>query len=560
MKKSKFLSILTVSFLFSISSIAQSKPAVKKNLNINTKTTNVVAKKGNMSELEIQSWPHMDIYTDSVPGMSLKKAYEFIADKKGETVILAVIDSGIDIEHEDLKGLVWVNSKEIPNNGIDDDKNGYVDDIHGWNFLGSKKGNAYPEQLEMTRIVKKLKPRFEGKTAVQISDADKKDFELYTKLSNEIKNRREKAYENKVHYESYKYSLKEAHQSIVDILKKEVYSIEELDSLGTVHEDLQPQLYNLMRIIDGEGSIEQAFAYLDEGIAYFKEQYDTPNYDINFDGRAIVGDNPDDFNDRNYGNNDVIGFKDKESHGTHVTGIAAALRNNGIGMNGITNNVKIMAIRAVPDGDEYDKDVALAIRYAVDNGAKVVNMSFGKSYSTQKEWVFEAIKYAASKDVLLVHAAGNDAKNIDNEDNYPNDSEDKILEFADNVITVGASTRNFNEDLVARFSNYGKKNVDVFAPGLEIYSTFPNNTYEISQGTSMASPQVAGLAVLIRSYYPKLKASEVKKIIMDSGIEVPFSVYLPGSNSEKVSFSNLSVSGKVVNAYNALLLAQQKTK
>lgn len=560
MKKSKFLSILTISFLFSISSIAQSKPAVKKNLNINTKTTNVVAKKGNMSELEIQSWPHMDIYTDSVPGMSLKKAYEFIADKKGETVILAVIDSGIDIEHEDLKGLVWVNTKEIPNNGIDDDKNGYVDDIHGWNFLGSKKGNAYPEQLEMTRIVKKLKPRFEGKTAVQISDADKKDFELYTKLSNEIKNRREKAYENKVHYESYKYSLKEAHQSIVDILKKEVYSIEELDSLGTVHEDLQPQLYNLMRIIDGEGSIEQAFAYLDEGIAYFKEQYDTPNYDINFDGRAIVGDNPDDFNDRNYGNNDVIGFKDKESHGTHVTGIAAALRNNGIGMNGITNNVKIMAIRAVPDGDEYDKDVALAIRYAVDNGAKVVNMSFGKSYSTQKEWVFEAIKYAASKDVLLVHAAGNDAKNIDNEDNYPNDSEDKILEFADNVITVGASTRNFNEDLVARFSNYGKKNVDVFAPGLEIYSTFPNNTYEISQGTSMASPQVAGLAVLIRSYYPKLKASEVKKIIMDSGIEVPFSVYLPGSNSEKVSFSNLSVSGKVVNAYNALLLAQQKTK
>lgn len=560
MKKSKFLSILTVSFLFSISSIAQSKPAVKKNLNINTKTTNVVAKKGNMSELEIQSWPHMDVYTDSVPGMSLKKAYEFIADKKGETVILAVIDSGIDIEHEDLKGLVWVNSKEIPNNGIDDDKNGYVDDIHGWNFLGSKKGNAYPEQLEMTRIVKKLKPRFEGKTAVQISDADKKDFELYTKLSNEIKNRREKAYENKVHYESYKYSLKEAHQSIVDILKKEVYSIEELDSLGTVHEDLQPQLYNLMRIIDGEGSIEQAFAYLDEGIAYFKEQYDTPNYDINFDGRAIVGDNPDDFNDRNYGNNDVIGFKDKESHGTHVTGIAAALRNNGIGMNGITNNVKIMAIRAVPDGDEYDKDVALAIRYAVDNGAKVVNMSFGKSYSTQKEWVFEAIKYAASKDVLLVHAAGNDAKNIDNEDNYPNDSEDKILEFADNIITVGASTRNFNEDLVARFSNYGKKNVDVFAPGLEIYSTFPNNTYEISQGTSMASPQVAGLAVLIRSYYPKLKASEVKKIIMDSGIEVPFSVYLPGSNSEKVSFSNLSVSGKVVNAYNALLLAQQKTK
>lgn len=560
MKNFKFFLLLALSLVFSLNTYAQTKPSVKKNAVITTKNSSIVAKKGTMSENEIQLWPHMDILTDSIPGMSLNKAYDFIADKKGETVVLAIIDSGIDIDHEDLKGLAWVNTKEIPNNGIDDDKNGYVDDINGWNFLGSKKGNAYSEQLEMARIVKKLKPKFEGKSKSEISENEKKDFEFYTKLSNEIKTRREKAYENKVHYESYKFSLKEAHQSVVDILKKEVYTIEELDSLGTVNEDLQPQLYNLMRIIDGEGSVQQAFDYLEEGITYFKEQYESPNYDINFDGRAIVGDNPDDFNDRNYGNNDVIGFKDKETHGTHVTGISAALRNNGLGMNGVTNNVKIMAIRTVPDGDEYDKDVALAIRYAADNGAKVVNMSFGKSYSTQKEWVYDAIKYAASKDVLLVHAAGNDAKNIDKEDNFPNDSKDKVVEFADNVITVGASTRNFNEDLVASFSNYGKKNVDVFAPGLEIYSTFPNNSYEMSQGTSMASPQVAGLAALIRSYYPKLKAAEVKKIIMDSGIEAPFNVFLPGSKSEKVPFAELSVSGRIINAYNALLAAQQASK
>lgn len=559
MKNFKFFSLLALSLVLTVNTNAQSNPSVKKNA-ITTNTLGIVAKKGFMSENEIQLWPHMDIFTDSVPGMSLKKTYDFIADKKGETVVLAIIDSGIDIEHEDLKDLIWVNTKEIPNNGIDDDKNGYVDDINGWNFLGSKKGNSYAEQLEMTRIVKKLKPKFEGKLESEISENEKKDFELYSKLSNEIKNRREKAYENKVHYESYKFSLKEAHQTIVDILKKEVYTIEELDSLGTANEDLQPQLYNLMRIIDGEGSVQQAFDYLEEGITYFKEQYESPNYDINFNGRAIVGDNPDDYNDRNYGNNDVIGFKDKEMHGTHVTGISAALRNNELGMNGVTNNVKIMSIRAVPDGDEYDKDVALAIRYAADNGAKVVNMSFGKSYSTQKEWVYDAIKYAASKDVLLVHAAGNDAKNIDKEDNFPNDSKDKVVEFADNVITVGASTRNFNEDLVASFSNYGKKNVDVFAPGLEIYSTVPNNLYETNQGTSMASPQVAGLAALIRSYYPKLKAAEVKKIIMDSGIDAPFNVYLPGSKSEKVPFTELSVSGKIINAYNALLLAQQRSK
>ncbi len=340
-------------------------------------------------------------------------------------------------------------------------------------FLGSKKGNAYAEQLEMTRIVKKFSPKFKGKTRSQVDEKDQNDFDLYTKLYREIVDRKAAALESKTQYESYKKALQESHKIVTDLLKKELYSIEELDSLAVTHEALQPQFYYLMRIIDSEGSVAVVLKYLDEEVAHFTKQYTSPNYDIQFDGRAIVGDNPDDFNDRNYGNADVIGFKDKEDHGTHVAGIVAAVRNNGIGMNGVTNNVKIMSIRAVPDGDEYDKDIALAIRYAVDNGAKVVNMSFGKSYSTQKEWVYDAIKYAADKDVLLVHAAGNDNKNIDKENSFPNDSDDRITEFADNVITIGAMTRQFNENLIADFSNYGKKNVDIFAPGLEIYSTFP---------------------------------------------------------------------------------------
>ena len=519
-----------------------------------------IAKKGTMTETEMQSWPHMDIIKDSVPGMSLQKAYEFLADKKGEKVIIAIIDSGIDIKHEDLSKLVWVNTKEIPNNKIDDDKNGYVDDINGWNFLGSKKGNAYAEQLEMTRIVKKLTPKFKGKLATQIDEKDIKDYNLYVKLSNEIKDRKEKANENKARYEFYKSSVQEAHQKVVNLLKKEIYTISELDSLATAHENLQPQLFNLIRIIDGDGSIKEALSFLEEGIKHFTKQFTSPNYDIQFDGRAIVGDNPDDFYDRNYGNPNVFHFNDEEIHGTHVTGISAAIRNNGIGMNGVTNNVKIMSIRAVPDGDEYDKDVALAIRYAVDNGAKVVNMSFGKSYSPQKQWVYDAIKYAESKDVLLVHAAGNDAKNIDKADNFPNDSDDKINEFANNMITIGAITRHFDENLVADFSNYGKKNVDLFAPGLEIYSTYPNNKYESIQGTSMAAPQVAGVAALIRSYYPKLSAKQVKQILMNSGIGVSFNVILPGTSFEKVPFESLSASGKILNAYNAILMAHQQSK
>lgn len=519
-----------------------------------------IAKKGTMTETEMQSWPHMDIIKDSVPGMSLQKAYEFLADKKGDKVIIAIIDSGIDIKHEDLSKLVWVNTKEIPNNKIDDDKNGYVDDINGWNFLGSKKGNAYAEQLEMTRIVKKLTPKFKGKLATQIDEKDIKDYNLYVKLSNEIKDRKEKANENKARYEFYKSSVQEAHQKAVNLLKKEIYTISELDSLATAHENLQPQLFNLIRIIDGDGSIKEALSFLEEGIEHFTKQFTSPNYDIQFDGRAIVGDNPDDFYDRNYGNPNVFHFNDEEIHGTHVTGISAAIRNNGIGMNGVTNNVKIMSIRAVPDGDEYDKDVALAIRYAVDNGAKVVNMSFGKSYSPQKQWVYDAIKYAESKDVLLVHAAGNDAKNIDKADNFPNDSDDKINEFANNMITIGAITRHFDENLVADFSNYGKKNVDLFAPGLEIYSTYPNNKYESIQGTSMAAPQVAGVAALIRSYYPKLSAKQVKQILMNSGIGVSFNVILPGTSFEKVPFESLSASGKILNAYNAILMAHQQSK
>ena len=549
MKNSKFHAFLVFSILLITNGFAQES----------FKSDGLKAKKGTMTEAEIQAWPHMDLVKDSIPGMSLQKAYDFLADKKGETVVIAIIDSGIDINHEDLKELVWVNTKEIPNNGIDDDKNGYVDDISGWNFLGSQKGNAYAEQLEMTRMVKKLMPKFEGKSSDQIKENDLKEYELYIKLSNQIKDRKAKAYQSKSQYEFYKNSLQESHNSVVELLKKKDYTISELDSLATIHEAMQPQLFNLMRIIDGEGSVEVAFNYLDEGIAHFNKQYTSPNYDVDFDGRSIVGDNPDDFNDRNYGNANVLHVNDEEIHGTHVTGISAAVRNNNIGMNGVTNNVKIMSIRAVPDGDEYDKDVALAIRYAADNGAKVVNMSFGKTYSPQKEWVYEAIKYAASKDVLLVHAAGNDSKNIDKEDNYPNDSDDKINEFADNVITIGASTRHFNENLVARFSNYGKLNVDLFAPGLEIYSTFPDNQYESIQGTSMAAPQVAGVAALIRSYYPKLSAKQVKHILMDSGIEVPFNVTLPGS-SEKVPFSSLSVSGKVLNAYNALIMAKQLSK
>ena len=281
------------------------------------------------------------------------------------------------------------------------------------------------------------------------------------------------------------------------------------------------------------------------------------------DYRKALGDNAQDFSSKFYGDNKTGHTTKEEAHGTHVSGIIGAVRNNGKGINGVTNNVKIMAVRTVPDGDEYDKDVALAIRYAVDNGAKVINTSFGKSYSPNKEWVYEAIKYAAEKDVLIVNAAGNDAKNIDIKRTYPNDSKDLKTEFVDNVITIGAMSFNYNENLPADFTNYGKINVDIFAPGVQIYSTVPENEYEYFDGTSMAAPSTAGVAALIRSYYPKLTAKQVKHIIMNSGTKIDLDVIKPGSfsqdnpNGEKVPFSDLSVTGRIVNAYNALKMANR---
>ena len=530
--------------------------AVEK-ISIITATDSVVAKKGEMSEVEIQSWPHTDIFTDSIPGMSLEKAYNFVQNKKGTTVIVGVIDSGIDVEHEDLKNVTWVNEDEIAGNGIDDDKNGYVDDIHGWNFLGGEKGKSNPEQLEMTRMVKKWMPKFEGKTDADIADTDKVDFELFTKLKKTIDEKNTNAANQVNRFQDIKELIGKAHDSIQKSLAGKEINLDNINSLKFNDQSLEQGKLILMRIMSSGSNAEEAFDQLDEAIDHYSNQLNA-QYKIDFNGR-LAGDNPYDITDMNYGNAFVIGSKDDEIHGTHVSGIIAAERNNGIGMNGVAHNTKIMALRAVPDGDEYDKDIALAIRYAVDNGAKVINMSFGKSYSPNAEWVYEAIKYAAEKDVLLVHAAGNDASDIDVEENFPNDAKDKLNEFADNVLTIGAMTRFFDDKIVASFSNYGKKNVDVFAPGLEIYSTFPKDSYESIQGTSMAAPEVAGVAALVRSYYPNLTASQVKHVIMDSGIKFNKPVLKPGDQSGTVNFSDLSVSGRILNAYNALILADQLT-
>jgi subtilisin family serine protease len=537
----KFLKpiIFTVIFTFllgsckSISTIPVPKPS--------SYSVTAIAKKAPLTEEESKFWGHSDLVTDSIPGMSLDKAYDFLQGKKGVEVVVGVVDSGTDLLHEDLKDVAWVNSKEIPSNGIDDDKNGYVDDINGWNFLGT----IYKEHLEYQRIVKdpSIADEETVKEATKFYDekveAAKKNEKQYGQMLKMVTNADDALSK---HFDKSDYSKDEVTKVVTEdtALKQNIEVAKQmygfgLSSLAQAKQELSKLVENATTLLSGED---------------LKNEY-----------RNVLGDDPNTMDNISYGDAATGHSTKDEAHGTHVSGIIGASRNNNIGMNGVATNVKIMAVRAVPDGDEYDKDVALGLRYAVDNGAKIINTSFGKGFSPKKEWVYEAILYAASKDVLIVNAAGNDGKNMDVEKTFPNDSRDLVNEISDNVLTVGAMSANYDENLPASFSNYGKINVDVFAPGVQIYSTTPEGEYAKFSGTSMAAPSTAGVAALLRSYYPKLSASQVKHILMNSGTMINFDVIKPGSRSrenptgEKVSFSELSVSGRVVNAYNALKMA-----
>lgn len=495
-------------------------------------------KVSDLTEYEKHNWGHLDLVKDTIPGMSVKKAYsEIIKKRKGKTVIVAVLDSGIDIDHEDINDVIWTNKGEIPNNGKDDDNNGYVDDVHGWNFVG----DGYHEQLEYVRLLASgdtTNPRFAEAQALY-----EKEREKYVGL--------------KKNYEEFLVQLTSADETIAKHLGKKNYTKEEVSTIKTEDKGLQKSISIVTYVFTLDPSISAFKQQLNDGLEEFNNRLD---YMLNKDHKGrLTGDDFNNLNDRFYGNGNVKPQMKSESHGTHVAGIIAAERNNKKGVNGVANHVKIMAIRSTPRGDEYDKDVALAIRYAVNNGAKIINASFGKSFSPHSDWVRDAIAYAGKKDVVFVHAAGNDSKNVDIDPNFPDDNING-QEVSNTYIRVGALAPKYGSNLVAGFSNYGKQNVDVFAPGAEIYSTTPGNEYKTKGGTSMAAPAVAGVAALIRSYYPDLSASQVKQIIMDSGIAIKTKVIVGGDTNDIRPFSDLTKSSKMVNAYNALIMAAKWSK
>lgn len=500
---------------------------------------NTPTKFNDLTDVEERSWGHLDLVKDTIPGMSLQKAYnELIKSRKGKTVIVAVIDSGIDTKHEDLDDVIWVNSKEVPNNGKDDDGNGYVDDIHGWNFLG----DTYNEQFEYVRLLV----------------SGNKNHPRYTDAETEYSKENQKYGQMKMQYEMILNQIIESDKAVAEHLKKEVYTKEEVYAIETVDPTLMQHVSIIKQTYGFElGSVAETKKLLNKDLDQIK-QFTDVYLNKGLKGRKTE-DDPNDFSQTFYGNGNVNPAVKDESHGTHVAGIIAAERNNGLGVNGVANNVRIMSLRTVPNGDEYDKDVALAIRYAVDNGAKIINASFGKYYSLHSDKVKDALIYASDNDVLFVCGAGNESFNLDKKISYPNDYGENGAEITNTFLSVGATEPKYGANVVASYSNYGKKNVDVFAPGSSIYSTYPESQYEFSDGTSMAAPAVTGVAALIRSYYPKLTAAQVKQIIMQSGLPLKTTVLIPGSSSAK-PFVELSKSGRLVNAYNALILANKISK
>jgi cell wall-associated protease len=501
-----------------------------------------------------KNWHAMDLKTDGYYGISLNQAYQFLKGKKSKTIIVTTIDSGIDTTQNDLKSILWVNTKEIPNNGIDDDKDGFVDDVHGWDFLGGKGGKVdITETTEEVRQYFKLKDKYAGITTAPASkekeyaywQSVKSNYDsTMTKSQAEIK---DLSMEVNVLTATNYYIKRE-----LKLSSDQTFNKADLDRIKATNDTITQSKTVWASVFSQIGDDGNNAKVLKDLTEYYAKQNNNVNPDL--DARTkIVGDDPDVNDGRPYGNN-VLKNEDA-SHGTGVAGLIGAIRNNGYGIDGVADNVRIMSIKAVPNGDEYDKDIANAIRFAVDHGAKIINMSFGKKISPHKEWVDEAFKYAAAHDVLLVQASGNDGQNMDTQPEFPNDT---YLDgtTTDNVISVGASGPKADTLLAASFSNYGKKTVDVFAPGVKVTSIDLNAELNTEDGTSFSSPIVAGTAALILEYYPDLSAKQLKQAIMESATPVKLMVNKPGGK-DKVDFATLSQTGGIVNAYKALQIASK---
>ena len=518
---------------------------------------------------QIDFWHRKDYILNGIYGSSLEKWQKENSRVISNEIIVATLDTQIDLDHENFQGQFWINNKETPQNGIDDDKNGYVDDINGWHFVGKPNGGYFIYgNFEYTRIVRKYDSIFRNKKKEDIEINQQNKFSEYTYAKNYLDYYLD-------YYSNWRKSLEfkisvynECKDTLKHFFPNEDYTRNDLDSLYKIFKINDKPYWQKIDDKDTDlGALihymivnkQQNFSNLNQ-IIHKKNELDSiimQNLNTDFVDRKYIKDNPE-ILEKGYGNNIVNSFKDLQYHNTEVSSVIVSNKTNNANTLGFHKNIKIMPLVTSVSGDENDKDIAMAIYYAVDNGAKIINMSFGKEFSLNQDWVTKALQYAEKKNVLIVMCAANNCKNIDNEIVYPRDTNMwENIEFVNNCINVGSISKRIDSTLVSTFSNYGKNNVDIFAPGEDIYVAIPNNQYTYDSGTSLAAPMVSGTAALIWLYYPNLTAQEVKKIILESGVTIDKKVIKPGTKNEMVPFSELCKSGKILNTYNAMKMAKE---
>ena len=468
-------------------------------------------------------------------GANVKDAWDLLETMVPKTkVTVAVLDDGTLVTHPDLDESIWHNPHEIPFNEIDDDQNGYVDDGVGWNFLVDSIGETI------------YKARYEAVWAVALADSlDEWMIPLPDWLDDEaLRQARSQVAELEYMMDDYYSFGIDAYLWADDFeqaMGRELRSLEQLVYWKKVLPLTKQDIKYVKLLLDYGLSMQDLEEAIDTWL-------DGTLYQMNPSFNPRAEDEP------YFGYGDKYCASAESDHGTHVSGIISAMRDNEIGMDGIAGGVStIMTVRVVPDGDELDKDVANGIRYAVNNGAKVINMSFGKVLSPDVGNVRSALLYAAEHDVLMIHAAGNDSFNTDEYESYPNPGDNAMIDQC--FMSIGATSSNQGDQLVADFSNYGKSTVDLFAPGDEILSL----GYDVDSlwmgGTSMATPVVSGVAALLRAYFPDLTAPQIKTILMESAYHPEGEFRIPGMGKTTAPFSEFCVSGGMVDALEAVKLA-----
>ncbi|MCE2732501.1 MAG: S8 family serine peptidase [Flammeovirgaceae bacterium] len=498
----------------------------------------------------LQDWWLSDTETDGVAGVGF---YKILKNLKPNTfsgkMIIAVLDTGTDTSHHTINPYLYVNTKEITGNGKDDDNNGYIDDRHGWNFLGGPTGNLIHDTPEVVREYVRLSKKSKNPSN-SLSNKEWAYFrevsEKYERDKNGNKKKLEEYRQAHVQYQQITGTLNTCKRILERELSGKNLSYRGIKELMPKTDSAQFAKAVLMQIMEATDTTlliqetQNELKQAEEDLGNLVRDYSiaVSLYDTTWRPRQIIGDTENN-EEKFYGNADV---RDPTGHGTSVAGIMALLLQK-LNEQGHRVPIKILPVRIVPSaGDERDKDIANGIVYAVNQGAKIINLSFGKYYSPYPEVVQQAILYGTEKDVLFVHAAGNEGINIDSRSHFPLPPKQN-LETA--WIEVGASGPTLNETLAASFSNYGKKTVDLYAPGVDLYCPTLQNKFGYSQGTSLAAPVVSICAALLWSYNTKFKALDVKDKLISNTKKYKTQVYIP-KLKKHVPFNELSKSGGIL--------------